>query len=162
MEVTAPSTLPCTQYRLEAMAAGESHGGGGKCSPADHWQEAPAGGGPSQNLTCPLPTPPTRLSGQSQTQCIFPQKRSAGLILARDTETQDQDQGKVLWRADVSQAPCFSVRPQTGHLRASISISEEQGARQVCGPLSAILVPRAQEPLTQFGEFWKRRTWTRS
>lgn len=50
----------------------------------------------------------------------------------------------------MSARPCFSVRPQTGHLTASISISEEQGARQVCGPLfcnPGSQGPRAPDPI---------------
>lgn len=58
--------------------------------------------------TCWLqpPPPPESHAHQRQTPYIFPRERSAGLVLARDIETHVQGQDKVLWAANVSQAPC--------------------------------------------------------
>lgn len=49
----ASCMLPCTRQMLEDTAASKSHGGGGKCSLAEHLQEAPAGYShlPPQNPT---------------------------------------------------------------------------------------------------------------
>lgn len=101
--------LPCTRQMLEDTAASKSHGGGGKCSLAEHLQEAPAG-------YSHLP-PPESHAHQRQTPYIFPRERSAGLVLARDIETHVQSQDKVLWAANVSQAPrsfCSSEKQGPG------------------------------------------------
>lgn len=120
----ASCMLPHTRQMLEDTAASKSHGGGGKCSLIERLQEAPAGCShlSRQNPTPAIPIPPTGLRGQSRTLYIFPQERSAGLVLARDIETHVQGQDKVLWAANVSQAPrSFSSLGLRFHIRKARS-----------------------------------------
>lgn len=108
MEGMVPGTLPCTQYRLEASAASESHGGGGKWSLADHLQEAAVGGGRARASHAQFPPHPPGSGTRVRHNASCPrrgQQDSSWL----GTETHDLGQDEVLWSADVSQAPCFSM-----------------------------------------------------
>lgn len=118
---------------------------GSTCWCSHPWSESPTH----------VPTPPTRLRGQSQTLCIFPQERSAGLILARGAETQVQGQEQVLWTANGSQAPCFlpslsDLKSDTSPPWASVSKSEERGPVPDQWPSTCSPYFQGSEPWVKF------------
>lgn len=66
---------------------------------------------PGQNFMPAVPTPPTRLRGQSHTTCLSPWKRAAGLILTRVIGIHVQSHEKALWtvRSARTLRPALSV-----------------------------------------------------
>lgn len=93
----------------------------------------------SQILTPQFPPHP-QAQGPDQTQQVFPQEMPARPILAGDTETHVQGQEKVLWTANVSQAPGCLPSPR------DLPTSEERGLDLPGAFQSQIRVPGSREP----------------
>ena len=80
----------------EDAAARQSQGGGGKLSPAERQQEAPAGTAPWPESHTRGSHPTQRARGPESDSTHLPPREVRGLISARDVKTQVQGQEKAL------------------------------------------------------------------
>lgn len=80
----------------EDAAASQSQGGGGKLSPAEGEQEAPAGAAPWPEAHTRGSHPTQRARGPESDSTHLPPREARGLISARDVKTQVQHQEKAL------------------------------------------------------------------